>query len=252
MKISINAPSYRRPSRVDTLKYIPCVQIWVCETEADEYEKNYPEATIIPLKKGIQGNVCRVRNHILDNDPADVICIIDDDMNHIGYHEANIRTKLKTREIMPFLEKYSLIAMDLGVKMWGINVNPDKQCYREYTPFSLSSYVGSPFTCHINSDIRYDEKLPLKEDYDLTLQHLNKYRKALRLNKFFYSVKQAEQEGGCASYRNMNREKEQLALLQKKWGTAIVKYDNNDRSHSRKKNKTFDFNPVIRAPIKGV
>ncbi|WP_143435191.1 MULTISPECIES: hypothetical protein [Lactobacillus] len=101
--------------------------------------------------------------------------------------------------------------------------------------------------------MRYDERLPLKEDYDMTLQQLNKYRKVLRVNKFFYRVKQAENVGGCASYRNFEFEKEQLNALVNKWGSKIVRMDNADRSHNLKKEKKkIDFNPIIKPPIKGV
>lgn len=98
-----------------------------------------------------------------------------------------------------------------------------------------------------------DKRIPLKEDYDMTIQQLNKYRRVLRLNKFFYIVKQAEQIGGVAQIRNFKNEQKQLSLLQKKWGSEIVRIDNNNRSHNLTKEKNkIDFNPVIRVPIKGI
>ena len=42
---------------------------------------------------------------------------------------------------------------------------------------------------------------------------------------------------------------EHIEMLQKKWGTKIVKLDNSNKS---KKKKTFDINPIIKVPIKGV
>ena len=48
-------------------------------------------------------------------------------------------------------------------------------------------------------------------------------RKILRVNKFFYEVKQSEQKGGCATYRNF-----------------------------KKNSKRIDYNPIIKAPIKGI
>ena len=252
MRITINVPSYKRQNKVDTLKYIPFCKIWVCATEYKAYKKHYPKDDIISVPKGVQGNVSRIRNYILDNAKSDVICIIDDDLNYLGYFEGNEKFRLKAKEIIPFIKKHSDIAKELNIKLWGMNVNIDKQCYREYTPFSMVSYIGSPFSCHIDSDLRYDERLSLKEDYDITLQHLNKYRKVLRLNKFHYDVKQAKQIGGCAAYRNIERETNQLKLLQKKWGSDIVKYDHNDRSHNSIRKKRIDINPVIRVPIRGI
>ena len=55
MKITINAPSYKRPDGVDTLKYLPQTKIWVCETEAGEYEKENPGAEIVSCKKESRG-----------------------------------------------------------------------------------------------------------------------------------------------------------------------------------------------------
>ena len=256
MKITINAPSYKRPNKVDTLKYLPSARIWVDEGEFGEYKKSYPDSDIVSCPKGIQGNLCRIRNYILDQEEksgTDVVALIDDDLKLIGYNEGLKFYVLPDEDrVMQFLEKYSILAMDLGAKLWGINVNHDPQNYREYTPFSLLSYIGGPFMVHIHSDLRYDERLPLKEDYDLTLQHLNKYRKVLRVNKYFYNVKQHAQAGGCADYRTLEREKAQVKLLQKKWGSKIVKADLVDRSHRSRKRRTIDINPVIRVPIRGI
>lgn len=58
----------------------------------------------------------------------------------------------------------------------------------------------------VTNDIRYDEELPLKEDYDMTLQHFHKWGGALRFNAYYYMCKQAQQKGGCATYRNIKEE----------------------------------------------
>ena len=66
MKISVNAPSYRRADDVKTLAYLPYCRIWVDEGEAEEYRRHYPDADIIACPSGVQGNLCRVRNYILE------------------------------------------------------------------------------------------------------------------------------------------------------------------------------------------
>jgi len=254
-EIIICVPSYRRPNRVDTLKYLPHIRIYIDESEADEYKKNYPQADFRVMPKGVQGNICRVRNYILDDNPDKLVAIVDDDLKYLGYHECLAEHKLENEEeVLRFIKKYSILAEDWGIKFWGIQINPDKQCYREYTPFSLTSYVASPFGVHLGHNIRYDERLSLKEDYDFILQFLNVHRKILRVNKFFYVVKQMEQEGGCSVYRNVEEEKRQLQLLQKKWGKNIVRFDtlSTSRSHRSDKVKRFDVNPILQIPIKGI
>ena len=52
-------------------------------------------------------------------------------------------------------------------------------------------------------------------------------------------------------YRNRQREREQLELLQHKWGEGIVKIDKTNKGKSRKE-KYEDYNPIIKPPIKGI
>ena len=258
MKISVCAPSYRRP-KVLTLAYLPFCRVYVDPAEAAAYRAANPGAAIVECAPGVQGNLCRVRNHILDREfaaGADVVVIIDDDMAEMAYFEGGKQIhRLETADFLWFIERYSVVARELGAYFWGVNVNPDPQCYRDCSPFSTVSYVGGPFQVFLSGgECRYDERLPLKEDYDMTLQQLNRYRVVFRVNKYFYRVKQSEQAGGCASYRNLAEERRQLELLRKKWGARIVRTDTSDRSHQAKKKRgvTFDYYPVIRPPIRGI
>jgi len=256
MDIRICIPSYKRP-KVETLKYLPFAKVFIDKSEEVEYRKSNKGADIVVVPDGVQGNLCRIRNHIMKTqfeDGADVVLIVDDDMKGC-YRWVNSKKKLiQSSDFLAFVEEYSIIARDMNVYMWGLNINQDKQVYREYTPFSTTSYIGGPFQAFMKgNELYYDERLSLKEDYDMTLQQLNKYRKALRVNNHFYIVKQSENPGGCASYRNYVEEERQLMLLQSKWGSKVVKLDINDRSHNRKKEKTrIDYNPIIKVPIKGV
>lgn len=255
MRIEVCAPSYRRPSGVEVLKYLPSCKIYVAESEARAYRAGNPGANIVAVPDKHQGNVSRIRNKILDDHKGHAACIVDDDLAKIAYWHDRERIVIKTEEdFKAFLFKYTVMALDLGVKLWGINVNSDKQVYREYTPFSLSSYIGSPFMVHLDADLRFDERLPLKEDYDFTLQNLNKYRKVLRVNRYYYIAKQMKQEGGCATYRNLETEREQFLLLQQKWGSNIIKSEalHNSRSHKIQKVRKFDVNPVMQVPIRGI
>lgn len=234
---------------METLDYLPFCRVYVAESEFEDYKKQNKGADIVAVPNKVQGNLCRIRNYILDEEfknNADVVLIIDDDMKGVYYWENNKKHIVEASDFLGFIEKYSIMAKDIGAYFWGVNINCDKKCYREMTPFSTISYIGGPFQCFLKGgSCRYDERLPLKEDYDMTLQQLNKYRVAFRVNKFFYDVKQSQQAGGCASYRNLVKEKEQFELLQKKWGKKIVKID-------KQSVKKFDYNPIIKVPIKGV
>ena len=236
------SPSYKRPDSVITQAYLPFVKYVVAEFEADEYLRNGHDCWVVP--DSAQGSVARIRNYILDHAESDRIVMLDDDMTYIGRWIQQKIVKLSADGVAEFCEAGFMLADDLDIRYWGMNLLPDKGAYREYTPFSFKQCVLGPFQAFNRLDLRYDETLPLKEDYDLSLQVLNKYRKTLRFNSYFYSVKQHTNTGGCASYRTKQKEIDQLRLLQKKWGSHIVRED--------KTSKGFDINPIIKVPIKGV
>lgn len=248
MSFKIYSPSYKRAKICKTHKYIKEVFYVVAENEAKEYKAIHDKVIIIPNK--IQGNISRVRNYILDNflNVDEKLIMVDDDFKSIGCFEGNLLKKLNEDEVYQMIEKGFLLCEDLGAKLWGLNIISDKGSYREYTPISTNAMILGPFNGHVMHDLRYDERIPLKEDYDLSLQMLNKFRKTLRLNMYHYNSEQNTIEGGCASYRSVITEAEQFNLLQKKWGEKIVTRDKK----SDKKQKYFDINPVIKSPIKGV
>ena len=246
MIIKYFAPSYKRPEKSITQIKYPFVKLVVKESEADEYIKNGNK--IITCPDNIQGNLCRVRNWMLDNlfEEADCIIIIDDDCKGIGRWQNQKKKVFNPEELLEFSEQMSFLCNELDFKFWGLNCVMDKGAYREYTPFNFTQYIGGPFQAHLkNNKIRYDENLSLKEDYDITLQNMKLYGGALRVNFAHYDVKQSEQTGGCANYRNLDEEKRQFFMLQKKWGKDIIKRDITSK-------KSFDYNPIIKIPIKGI
>lgn len=266
-EIVVACPSYKRVA-VETLRYIPFCKVYVAPEEYEDYLEFNPrhKENIVKCKQGVQGNLCRVRNYILDEEfkaGADIVLLMDDDLRAIEHYEMSEdgqygyeKVKLKEKELLDFVYRYSVLCEDWGFKFWGINCNSDAKAYSHCSPFSTVSYIGGPFQCFLKgNELRYDERLPLKEDYDMTLQNMNKYRGALRVNKYHYVCRQSEQKGGCAMYRNMEREKEQFELLRQKWGSKIVKMDTGrkeGKKGNKKKRVYIDYNPIIKVPIKGI
>lgn len=257
MAVTICCPSYRRP-KVETLEAYPHTRVYVAEGELQEYLEANPEGSdIVAVPNEVQGNLCRVRNYILDTEfenGADGVLIIDDDMQAICRHESveaehgrfgYARHVLDEAELHQFVAEGMALCEEWGYKFWGVNCVLDPKAYNQYSPFSTTKYIGGPFQAHLPNEIRYDEALPLKEDYDITLQHLRENGGVLRFNAYYYVCKQAEQEGGCASYRNVKREKEQFELLQRKWGSKIIRQDCGSK-------RGYDFNPIMKTPIKGI
>lgn len=246
MNIGYFAPSYRRPEKSKTQKIFPFVKIVVKESESEDYLKNGNDIIVCP--DNAQGNLCRVRNWILDNylDKYDSIILLDDDYNRVIRWEKQKMHTLEADDFCELCEQIAIICKEYGFFYFGLNCVTDKGAYREHTPFSTNKYIGGPFQGFISGNkLRYDENLNLKEDYDMTLQNLKMYKGCLRVNFASYDVKQAKQAGGCASQRNYTEEKKQFELLQKKWGSKIIQKDNKSK-------RSFDFNPILKSPLIGV
>jgi len=83
--------------------------------------------------------------------------------------------------------------------------------------------LGDFFASEV-SDIRFDERLTLKEDYDYTASHLQKYGEVLRCNRLIITAKHETNAGGACDARDAEGTKERynIAILKEKWGTAIA------------------------------
>ena len=248
MKFDILSSSYRRSETCTTQDYLPDCTYVVARSEKRAYVR--AGRRVITVPNAVQGNVSRVRNWILDH--FDRVLILDDDIRRFGRWNEQENHKLDTAEAMEFIEQAFNLARELKAKMWGMNLLPDKGAYREYTPFAFRSVILGPVQGFTGLDLRYDEALPLKEDYDLSLQVLNKYRRTLRFNFMHYVCSQHTNVGGCAAYRTMDRERKQFYELQKKWGSDIVRVDTQGGQVNQKRRTNWDINPVVRVPIAGV
>lgn len=260
MRICVAIPSYRK-DRVKTLRIVPWASVYVAESEAERYSSANPGADIRTVPDHVQGNLCRVRNHILDelfDAGADVVCLMDDDYDRFCTFENDVKLHRHGRDNVPvedfdvFLQHYSLLCDEFGFKLWGVNPNKDRLSYSQFQPFSTTAIINGPFQVHLKNPIRYDERLPLKEDYDISLQHLNTYRGVLRVNAYHYECDQANAKGGCASYRNREREREQMELLMRKWGRDIVREDVRGGARRVAENRFGGINPRVYVPIDGV
>lgn len=248
--MKIYAPSYKRADGVKTHRILPDIVYCVHEFEADAYKKQGYNVSVMP--DSLRGNISRVRNWILDNHiQTGKGLIVDDDIEAFKtwqWDDGKCKPVL-IDDMNEWIEHGFNLAEQFGVRLWGVNILGDKGSYREYTPFSLNNPLSASFMGFLDNELRFDPRVPLKDDYDYSIQNANRFRKLLRLNYAFMVKKDHGNKGGCADYRTIEREKQQLAILQKKWGKKIVRTDKTQRG---KKTKGFDINPIINIPIAGV
>jgi len=246
MKYQVFIISYKRAGQVTSDKVFRNAKIVIPESQYEEYKKHDYEngCELLPIPDEGDGNIVKKRNYIMDHfsDMCDGnMAIVDDDYDYIGMVENRKVVKLDVDQVDNLLMNGFQMCRDLGTVMWGLNVQSDPKFYREYAPFSMLSVCLGPFQAFCSNPLRYDERVYLKEDYDMSLQVLQKYHKILRFNKFHYAVNHFNKAGGVVSYRTKKAELEQLEIMAKKWGSKVVKYDVNK-----------DVDPKVKVPLKGI
>jgi hypothetical protein len=85
----------------------------------------------------------------------------------------------------------------------------------------LNKFIVGDFIIIKPNELRFDENLRLKEDYDYTLQHIKNYKGCIRYGGYLNSFKHYSNKGGAVDYRTDNLEQETIKYLINKWGNCI-------------------------------
>ena len=237
-------PSYKRAETMITHKIVNGDHVYVVcpESQLDEYKKNVKGVNFMPCPDSVEGNMANKRNWIFENAKSDYFLMIDDDIRNFWMIENNERFALNPEQFHNMAVNGFVLMEDLGTVLWGINTGDDPRNFTRFKPFNMLCVVLGPFSgWKKTKGLIYDNRLPTKEDYDMALQVLQKYHKVIRMNKYSYETMHLlGKSGGSHSIRIMDREREQLELLQKKWGSKVVQ------------GREGKINPLINIPLKGI
>lgn len=253
-EINIVIPSFKRADRLVGYEYFSKARYVVPESQADAYISGRDKKRFIVIPDSEDGNIVKKRNWILRNIPRPLV-MIDDDVDKMtmteggAYFEENGHAKqmipLTPEQAEGVLIQCANLAFMWGCPMFGFNLNTDGRNYQQYKPFSLTQPILGPCSGHLDHDLLYDEEMDLKEDYDISIQALSKYKKILRMNKYAVNADHKDNKGGCVSYRTMQRERDACKAIERKWGTKIIHYKLDGKY-------TDLLNGRVNIPINGV
>lgn len=252
--MNIIIPSYKRSHDLKGKEYFFMAKYCVPESQKDEYINVVGKDRVITLPDNEDGDIVKKRNWILNNVEFPLI-MIDDDVSSINYYEnrkgendgEHKKKELDKHELINFFKHNFLLCEELGCKMWGLSQNEDNRIYKEFLPFNLTNVILGPFQAHLKHELKFDSRAGTKDDYDMALQQLHKYKKVLRLNKFHYLCEHGDNKGGIVSYRSKEKEIEYCKQIMLKWGKKIIQY----RIPPRKMTDLLNAKKV-NVPIKGV
>lgn len=254
-KLNIVIPSFKRWDDLRGYDYFKTAVYIVPKSQYDNYIDGRDKGRFVAIPDEDDGNIAKKRNWILKNIPRPLV-MIDDDVDRMTMCEGGefFKKNGRAKQMIPLtpedaenvLISAANLAHEWGCPLFGFNLNTDGRNYQQYKPFSLTQPILGPCCGHLEHSLLYDEKMDLKEDYDISIQALNKYRKILRINKYAVNADHKGNRGGCVSYRTMEREAAACKAIEKKWGTRIIHYN------TKRGKYTSYLNGVVHIPINGV
>ena len=193
------------------------------------------------------GKLCASRNRAIEEaKAAGCLCVqmSDDVTGIVAFGDASTQEKCSSlaeanerasaavvRPVSP-LEAATMIHAEMeraGAFLGGVYNNPNKSyAFQQPAVTTRHFIVGDFIVVNPASDLRFDERFTLKEDYDLTCQHLARHGVVVRHNRLLLRVKHRTNPGGCVAYRTADEERRNIARLKARWPGVFR--DNSRRS----------------------
>lgn len=171
----------------------------------------------------VGGPLTRARNAALD-DAAGLHedCVqISDDCTGLAWTANNLRAGVQPITLRQAVAHMGRALAQTGY--WLAGAMPTANPFYA-APFKVQTQhfiVGDLIMVKCGSDLRFDTRLRLKEDYDFTCAHIRRYGGVARVGSLLASFDHRTNAGGAVSYRTAEAEQEAIALLKLKWGDWI-------------------------------
>lgn len=225
-------PSYKRADRVETIKLFPKAVIFCNYGELEEYKKFNPKNKIVECDESVD-NVVKKRNFILNwarENKVKNLLQMDDDffkfVSLIGGQHKEIEDVGILEEV---IERMFIMARDAGTRVFSFQQTADVRRYNPNEPFSLFCALKmGTYGMVLDDGYLYDNRFSLKQDMDLSLDTLLKYRFFIVDNRYSFVYKPTMGNvGGCGEYRTTELEKKMIELLERKWGKSVISTSTN-------------------------
>lgn len=212
----ISIISSKRPERVAAMNQHAPMATWFVGKGEKQHYLNAGAANVIE-----SGKLCESRNAALQQAfQMNLPCLqLSDDLKKIK--KAHSKTQTEEVKLLNCVKEMASTGQKFGAKLCGVAPTSNPFFYNPEKPFKNKAFIVGDMILVFPSDLRFDENMSLKEDYDFTLSHLRKYGKVLRFDNILAEFMHRSNKGGAVAYRTSDMEKKNIEYLKKKWGNAI-------------------------------
>jgi len=135
--------------------------------------------------------------------------------------EANALAKATPQHLVSPVNAARYIEVQMrekGAKLGGVYCTQNEGQAMNSQAVSEEAFIlGDLMVIDPESTPRFDEKMSLKEDYDLTAQHLHLYGNVLRSNRVVIQAQHYTNAGGAVADRTAVKEQYNIAVMRHKW-----------------------------------
>jgi hypothetical protein len=190
-------------------KYIFCVK----NGEGNLYKKNGCENVFET------GNLMQSRNFALEHAFKNKkICVqLSDDIKKVVINKNFGEPKKVDLDyaINDIVNKFNNVK---GVKLLGIP--PTDNYFFANKMVSVNTFCIGDMLFIKPNPLRFDEQLTLKEDYDYTLQHMER-GDVIRYQKYLFTFEHYSNSGGAVDVRDDKEEQKNIRILKSKWKDKV-------------------------------
>lgn len=111
--------------------------------------------------------------------------------------------------------------LETRARLGGVAPTTNAFYFNPAKPLTHRGFILGDWSVVDPCDLRWDEGLRLKEDYDFTLQHLRTFGVVARRNDILADFAHRSNAGGAVAFRTAEREQEAIRHLKAKWGQLI-------------------------------
>lgn len=246
MEIAVVIPSHKRAGRVITHRAVTGAVVCVPESQAAEYARAQPELVLVTHPDTVVGLPAK-RNWIYDHF-GDVLQL-DDDISEMRrvYTGAKESIRVPPDVARAIIEETGRAARAAGAYLWGFATNPNPVTYSAFRPIRLTGYVTGCATGLLRgSKLWYNSAIKCNEDYWISLLNAYHHRLIWKDTRFTFSQHDTfTATGGLAEFRDVDAERQDFELLQRCFGSEVVRLKKDTVLAKRK----HPFQKAIKLPF---
>lgn len=209
--------SARRPAAVPSIESrLPGAPTWyVAEGEGADYRRAGASSVVE------SGALTRSRNRAMEDAFAqDAWCLqVSDDLT--SCHRAISKKEKAEISLWDAATELKKEMEKIKARLGGAAPTKNEYFYNPDKPVKSSAFIVGDFLLIAPSKPRFDERMKLKEDYAITLDHMICYGRVCRYDRLLMGFKHRDNPGGAVAYRTPELEQQTIKYLKKKYGSMI-------------------------------